>query len=67
MMLKDSWMVSTKKYSHNLEVESYFIWWECLGLQAQETVSQYLWENCSEDVRGGASFYKSLATKSKES
>ena len=24
--------MSTKKYSHNLKVESYFIWWECLGL-----------------------------------
>ena len=23
--------VLTKKYSHNLKVESYFIWWECLG------------------------------------
>ena len=21
----------TKKYSHNLKVEGYFIWWECLG------------------------------------
>ena len=32
--------LSTEKYSHNLKVESYFIWWECLGLQAQETASQ---------------------------
>ena len=29
-----------KKYSHNLKEESYFIWWECLGLWAQETASQ---------------------------
>ena len=29
----------TKKYSHNMKVESYFIWWECLGLWAQETAS----------------------------
>ena len=26
--------VLTKKYSHNLKVESYFIWWEYLGLEA---------------------------------
>ena len=25
-------MLSTKWYSCNLKVESYFIWWECLGL-----------------------------------
>ena len=24
----------TKKYSHNLKVEGYFIWWQCLGLWA---------------------------------
>ena len=24
--------LSTKKYSHNLKVESYFTWWECLQL-----------------------------------
>ena len=22
--------LSTEKYTHNLKVESYFIWWECL-------------------------------------
>ena len=33
-------LVSTKKYSINLKVESYFIWWESLGLRAQETASQ---------------------------
>ena len=26
-----------KKYSHNLKVESYLIWWKCLGLQAMGT------------------------------
>ena len=26
--------VPNKEYSHDLKVESYFIWWECLGLQA---------------------------------
>ena len=31
--------VLTKKYSHNLKVENYFIWWECLGLRACETAS----------------------------
>ena len=29
--------MSTKKYSHNLKVESYLIWWKCLGLQAMGT------------------------------
>ena len=30
------------KKIHNLKVESYlcFIWWECVGLQTQETASQ---------------------------
>ena len=32
-----SMFVLTKKYSHNLKVESYFIWWEYLGLRAGET------------------------------
>ena len=32
--------LSTKKYSHSLKVESYTIWWECLGLRAQEKASQ---------------------------
>ena len=27
-------ILSTKKHSHNLKVESSFIWWECLGLWA---------------------------------
>ena len=33
------WYISvlTKKYSHNLKLESYFICWECLGLCAQKT------------------------------
>lgn len=26
--------------SHNLKVESFFIWWECLGPQDGETASQ---------------------------
>jgi len=29
-----------EKYSHNLKIESYLIWWECLGLRAWETASQ---------------------------
>ena len=29
-----------KKYCHNLKVESCFIWWKFLGLQAWETPSQ---------------------------
>ena len=33
-------MLLTKIYSHNLKAESYFIWWECLGLRAWETASQ---------------------------
>ena len=32
--------LSTKNYSHSLKVESYIIWWECLGLRAQEKASQ---------------------------
>lgn len=32
--------LSTKKHSHNLKVDSYFVWWECLGLQTQKTASQ---------------------------
>ena len=32
--------LSTEKYSHSLKVESYIIWWEYLGLRAQETTSQ---------------------------
>ena len=32
--------VLTEKYSHNLKAESYFIWWEYLGLRAGETASQ---------------------------
>ena len=38
---KASWRkMLTKKYSQDLKVESYFIWWECLGLWAQETPPQ---------------------------
>ena len=47
----------TKKYSHNLKVESYFIWWECL---AQEAASQELWENCSKEAGGRVRLYTSL-------
>ena len=38
--------------SHDLKVERCFIWWECWGLWAQETASQELWENCSEEAGG---------------
>ena len=47
----------TKKYSHNLKVESCFIWWECLG---QEAASQELWENCSKETGGRVRLYTSL-------
>ena len=45
----------SKKYSHNLKVGSYFIWWECLGLWAWETASQ-LWENCYKEAGGETKF-----------
>ena len=32
--------LSTEKYGHSLQVGSYFLWWECWALWAQETVSQ---------------------------
>ena len=35
--------VSTKKYSHNLKVDSYFIMWECLGLPSLvDSISVFL-------------------------
>ena len=37
---KQSIAVLTKRYSHNLKVESHFIWWECLGLWTQEIAFQ---------------------------
>ena len=43
-----------------MKVESYFIWWECLGLWAQETASQELWENCSKEAGGEVRLYMSL-------
>ena len=54
--------MSTEKYSHKLEVESCFIWWELLGLQALEVVSQVVLRNCFEDV-GGVRLYRSLQQK----
>ena len=54
------------KYSHNLKVESYFIWWECLGLWAQEIVFQYLWENCSKEEGGEVRLCTSLQQKKQE-
>ena len=54
--------VSTEKYSHNLKVESCFIWWELLGLQAQEVVSQVVLRNCFEDA-GGVRLHRSLQQK----
>ena len=57
--------VSTEKYSHKLEVESCFIWWELLGLQALEVVSQVVLRNCFEDV-GGVRLYRSLQQKGRQ-
>ena len=34
------WLLLTKKYSQNLKVESYFIWWEWLGLWVRVTTSE---------------------------
>ena len=50
------------KNIHNLKVESYFFWWEFLGLQTQKTVSQINWENSSEEMEG-ARLYRSFITK----
>ena len=52
--------MSTKKYSHNLKVESYFIWWECLGLRAQEMASHSVAQRklLQGDRRGSQAIYK---------
>jgi len=49
-----------KRYSHNLKIKSHFIWWECIGLWAQETAPQQLWENCSKEAGGEVRVYRSL-------
>ena len=54
------WLLLTKKYSQNLKVESYLIWWECLGLWIWETASQECWGNCSKETWGEVRLYISL-------
>ena len=48
------------KNSYNLKIESCFIQWEILGLQAQEATSQVALRNCSEEVGDGVRLYRSL-------
>ena len=49
-----------QKHSHNLKVESYFIWWECLGLWAQETASHSVTQRklLQGGRRGSQTIYK---------
>ena len=54
--------LSTRKYNHNLKVQSYFIWLECLGLRARELRAPKLWENCSKEA-GGKSGYIQVCNK----
>ena len=58
--------LSTKRYSHNLKIKSYFIWLECLVLWAQETASQQLWENYSKETGGEVRLYTSLQQRESE-
>ena len=52
-----------KKYSHNLKVESCFIWWECLGLQAQRTASQVTLKELFRGGRGRSQVIQKFAIK----
>ena len=52
---------------HNLKAESYFIWWGGLGLQAQETASRYLWENCSKEAGGKSGYIQVCNTGNRQS
>ena len=52
--------MSTEKHSHNLKVESYFIWWECLGLWAHETAIS---EKISPRRQEGKSGYMQVCNK----
>ena len=63
------WVIklSTKKCSHNLKAESYFIWWGGLGLWAQETASRYLWENCSKEAGGKSGYIQVCNTGNRQS
>ena len=55
--------MSTEKYSHNRKVQSYFIWWECLGPEPRR---QHL---CSSEKtvpggwRGGSQVISKFAIK----
>ena len=51
---------STKNHSHSPKVESYFIWWECLGLWTWDTASQQCWGNCSKETGGKVRLYPTL-------
>ena len=50
--------VLTKKYSHHLKVESYFMWWECVGLKprrqhlsSSEKTAPRRWERESDYIQ----------------
>ena len=60
VLVFNMYLALTKKYSHNLKVESYFIWRECLGLRVRETASQWLWEKRSKKAGGEVLLYTSL-------
>ena len=59
--------VLTEKYNHNMKVENYFIWWECVGFWVQETASQYLWKKCSKEQEGKSSYIQVCNKESRQS
>ena len=59
-------LLLTKKYNHDLKVESYFIWWECLGHRARDSISVALRKLFQGGRRRSQAIYK-LATKGVDS
>ena len=55
--------VSTKKYSHNLNVEGYFIWWKCLALWAPRRQHLSSSEKTTPNKRDGQPGYIQVCNK----
>ena len=50
----------TKKYNHNLKVETYFIWWECLGLLVRRQHISSSEKTAPRRQEGGVRLYTGL-------
>ena len=57
--------LSTKKYSHTLKAESYFMWGGMFRTLSLEIASQQLWENCSKGAGGAVRPQTSLQQRVK--